>query len=336
MSDIKKITFGDTPSYLCSDRKLKKKVLEYIFSEINLEQYRYTMVQDMNKLIYLKNHEHYCIPHYKGNNYFLVFKEIDDKRYCIAIDRKKLRYKLEEINLNDVFMVMLRPRCSSLLFEGTILDGKLTRNKNNLFVINDCFCLAGKSYLNLQMEKKYKILDSLLEEKLKNSYDERAFKNFDIKFNKLYTYETLSRLINVDIKKSSYPINGITFIPKLSGINIIYIENKDNTVSVSGDNLISSLDEFIVNLKDSLMKREYSYEKSNKTQTFYIERNTMPDVYKLYDIKTEEYIDVACIPNMKTSIKMKELFTKINMNRIKIRCIKIKEFNKWMPQPVVE
>ena len=79
---IKKIPFGTDEGLLITDFSIKKKVLDYLYNSLNLSKHRFIMLNTIKKLEFLKESEHYVSPSFKGFNYFLIFMNIDNKKYC--------------------------------------------------------------------------------------------------------------------------------------------------------------------------------------------------------------------------------------------------------------
>ena len=161
----KKISFGSSDSYIILDLITKQKIIDYVYSKLNLSNHRFNMLNKI-KLDFLSDNEHYVSPNFKGFNYFLIFMNLEingeKKKYCIAIDRRKLSYHIEHIELKSVFMVKVHMKVSDSIFNGTIFDGKLIESSNKfIFLIQDCFYLMGKKILDMEMSQKMGHLDNI-------------------------------------------------------------------------------------------------------------------------------------------------------------------------------
>lgn len=86
---IKKITIGSSDGYLV-DWDVKSKIIDYLYSKLDLSKYRYIMLNNIQKLKFLHDNEHYVSPNFKGYNYLLIMLTINNNQYCVAIDRKKV------------------------------------------------------------------------------------------------------------------------------------------------------------------------------------------------------------------------------------------------------
>lgn len=327
---IKKIPFGTDEGLLITDFSIKKKVLAYLYNSLNLSKHRFIMLNTVNKLEFLKETEHYVSPSFKGFNYFLIFMIIEDKKYCIAIDRRKLSYHQEQVDLKTVFMVKVNVKTTDNIFTGTIFDGKLIESSGKfIFLIQDCFYLMGKKILDIEMKDKMVHLDNIL--KL-HFMENNVCTNFSFKINKLWTYNELEDLIKNIIPNCSISCNGLVFYPKLSGIFIIHIEKKLDKIEIETSQqqkIESKSYDLIYNFVDYLKSRTYSYEKGNKIRKFWLSKTNIPDVYNISEKDNGERIDIAHIPNIKISHMCDEnikdnLFVRFN-------CVYHTKFKKWIP-----
>jgi len=61
----KKIILGKSDAFLISENEVKSKVIDYLYNTLNLSKYRYVMLNNIQKLEFLKENEHYVSPNYK-------------------------------------------------------------------------------------------------------------------------------------------------------------------------------------------------------------------------------------------------------------------------------
>ena len=161
----KKIQIGNSEAVLLTDNEkdIKNKIIEYLYNTLNLSKYRYEMLNNIQKLKFLQENEHWVSPNYKGHSYFLIFMSIYNKSYCVIINRKKLSYHKNQIDLHTTFIVRLLVNTNSTMFTGSIFEGKIIQKDNdNYFLIQDCFYLMGKKILDMEMEEKMSHLDNIL------------------------------------------------------------------------------------------------------------------------------------------------------------------------------
>jgi len=328
----KKINIGDSEGILLIENDIKNKIIDYLFNTINLSKLRYGLLDSIQKLKFLQENEHYVTPNYKGINYFLMFTIIMNKQYAVLINRKKLSYHKNQIDIKNVFIVKIQVNTNINVFSGTLFDGKIIqKDKKYHFLIHDCFCIMGKKILDMEMEQKMLYLNDIINSNL----TAKSCDNFTFKLNKLYKYEDIPELIEKIIPLCGIDSNGIIFYPPQSGNSIIHIENRLEKVTIeSTQNEIikSKTFDIIYNFTDFLKSRVYSYEKDNKYKVFLITKTAIPDVYELYNKKDEPKQGIAHIPNLKIS---QYCANNINSPFTKVNCIYNSDFDKWIPLNII-
>jgi hypothetical protein len=329
---VNKIQFGSNEAIIV-DTIIKYKIIEYLYSQINVSKHRFVILNNINKLKFLQENEHSVSPNFRGYNYFLIMITIDNKKYCVAIDRKKLSYNINQIDMVNLNIIQINMRVPETFFQGTIFDGKLIQNNNNyVFLIQDCFYLMGNNLLDMEMKPKINYLDNIFKTYFNTNMN--YCNNFSFRLNKLYEYSELSELIFNVLPTLKIPNNGITFFPKLSGINVIHIEKKMEKPVIN--NTIEKIDNksyhIIYNFTDFLKNRSYSYENNEKTKQLYLTRTLIPDVYDLSEKENTTKIGIAHIPNLKISQYCNDI---IKDKPLKFNCIMCNRFKKWIPIDVV-
>jgi hypothetical protein len=310
------------------DLNIKKQIINFLYDYLeDLHKYSYNILNNISKLNFLKKNEHYVSPNYKGLNYLILFIIINNNNYCVGINRKNLSYNKNQIDIKLVNIYKLNViDIPEILYDGTILDGKIINN--SIFLIQDCYYLMGKNILNINLTNKLNQLNDILNNQLKNK-----ILNFELKINKLYKYEDLEELIST-LSTSIYPTNGLIFYPKISGINIIFIENytsnKINNTNICSNNINNEneINNIIFNYTNILKSRKYLYENNSNTKILFLSKTDIPDVYNVYN---EEYnkLCIALIPNLKISHMCNN---NIKLNEyVKFNCVYSEKFKKWIP-----
>jgi hypothetical protein len=323
----KTITFGSNTGILITDRDDKKDIINYLFNTLDLSKYRYNILNNLQRLKFLKQNKHYASPNFRGYNYLIIFKKINGKNYAVAIDRRKLKYKREQIDMNKVFIVSLKINPSQSIFRGTIFDGKLINiKKNYVFLIQDCYYLMGNNFISTELKQKMQLLDDLL-----NNQFSSPNKNFTFKINKLYDYEELHTLVNETIKKCTIPCQGLIFYPKFSGITMIYIEKKNDKIEISNeqDEVNAPSYQMFQQLEKYLKQRKYSYEAEGKKKNFWLKITDITDVYEMSESKNGDKLDIVHIPNLKTSHLCYNVLK--DGSKKEFNCIFYSKFKKWIP-----
>ena len=330
---VKKIQLGSGEGFLLldndSDKDIKQKVIDYLYNVLNLSNYRYILLNTIEKLKFLQENDYYCSPNFKGINYFLIFMTITNKHYSILIDKKKLSYHKNQLDMKNICVIKIFINTSSNIFSGTIFDGKLVNKDNKYhYLIHDCYQLMNKKIVDMDLKKKILYLNDII------NTNEFNCSNFNIKLNKLYNYEDLPELINKIIPSCSLINNGLIFYPKQSGVNILYIDKKIEKIekidieSNQVEKIESKTYDLIYNFNSFLSSRTYSYEKEGKTKVLWIKKTEIADVYNLYENKEDLKIGIAHIPNLKIS---HYCFNNVKDEMVKINCIYNNKFQKWIP-----
>jgi hypothetical protein len=329
----RKIAFGNGDGYIVN-YDVKQKIIDFVYSKLDLSKYRYIML-NIQKLNFLQDNEHYVSPNFKGYNYLIVMVNINDKQYCVAIDRKKLSYHKNQLDMKTVNIIQLQMKASESIFNGSIFDGKLMQSDNKyVFLIQDCLYLMGNKFVEMEMGQKITHLNGVLKNHFYKNTSNDYSTNFDIKLNKLYNYKELTNLISEIIPSSKLSVNGLIFYPKTSGINILHLDKKQEKVNIYNMVVIDNKSYHIIhNFVDFLKNRTYSYEQNNKTKILWLTRTDIPDVYDVSEKETSEKLGIALIPNLKISHLCDGL---IGENPVKFNCIFSPKHKKWIPLHLIK
>ena len=332
---LKTISFGSNNADLILDISVKSKIINFIFNNLSLSDYRYILLTNTKKLIYLQKNPHYVSPNFRGFNYLIIFMTLDGEKICVAINRKKLKYHKNNINVKQVEIIKLKVDCTDTIYKGTIFDGKLlSRGKDNIYLIQDCYLLMNNKMIKIELEQKLGTLDSILYKQFSN----KSCSNFMFKLNKLYNYDSLEKLVTKiipKISKASFQIQGLIFYPKYSGINIIFVENKKTNLpnyqiansQSQSDSIKKESINIIKNLNSFLKNRVYTFENYTNKKNKIIVKTDIPDVYEVWDNKIRE--GIAHVPNMKISHQCQDIF--LNKDKAYMNCVYFNPFNKWIP-----
>lgn len=338
--DKKTIKFGMNDAIVINDLGLKNKIIDFLFNSINLSSYRYNMLNNLQRLQFLKENEHYVTPNFMGYNYLLLFLSIDGSKYCIAVDKKRLSYHKDQIQVKQVNMYKILIEASSSIFRGTIFDCKLINNSKNdgqkttyyyYMLIKDCYFLMGNKIIDLEMLQKMSHIDNVVKTQFTKG---SKCKNFTFKINKLYKYDCLKELIKDVIPNCNIKCQGLVFYPKYSGINVVFLDKKQEKVDITTTNNVDNEVEaksydLIVNLTKYLKCRSYSYESSGKIKKLWLKGTEIPDVYSISENIDDDKLGIAHIPNLKISHMCKQ---NISFNESKkFTCRYDKGFKKWIP-----
>ena len=326
---MNKISFGNYESFLL-DLKNKHLIIDYLYNNINLLDFIYNILNIISKLKFLKENIFNVSGNNKGINYLLLMLTINNEKICVVINRKQLSYHKNKLDMNNLKILKINIDINNF-YNDTILDCKLI-NKNTL-LIQDCFYLSGNNITNLDLESKL--------DQLKNIINNLSSKNCNFELIKIYNYSDLDKLVS-EVKNNTNDFNGLIFYPKKSGVNIIYINENNENITINDNNnlaLYKNNIEFKLKKEENsnnnldyinvLLNRNYPYYHGNKIENYWIGKTSIPDVYNVYINEKElDPLGIACIPNLKISKLCDQL---INEKLEKFECIYVNKFKKWMP-----
>ena len=289
--EIDNVTNNELKQFILNDIKLKCGGLSY--------NHRYAKIYNENYSKNLNNPHIICVKT-SGTPYFLYCTQIHDVNYCFLIDKKiKVGYDYPKI-----FVVPYK--FDSSLFSGTLFETELVRDKSN-----NWFLLLADIYYNSSKNCKQKVIMeriTMIHDILTTNYKSDSFCDIcPIQVKKYFDYKDKDHLFSTFIPSLNYNIRGLYFVPiRTSYSNILYLF-KEGELNVKS----------IVHKKDTLI--------------FLVKKTLKRDVYDLYLQSTNNISKkgIACIPNLSTSILMRELFTE--NDDISIECKYNKKFKKWQP-----
>ena len=324
---------GNSEVIVINDIDLKNKIIDYLFSQIQLSQYRYIILKTVKQIDELKNSKNLVSPNFKGTNFLTIFYKINGNNSCFLIDRRKMSYHKDKLDIKNLKIYKVKVMTSSSIFKGTIMDTKLIKTPDNIYklLIKDCYVLMGSKYLDMEMQQKNKHLENIFN----NHFSDNCCNNFTFCINRLFTYDKLDDLINKIIPECKIDIIGLIFFPIKSGISKIFIENnqtveKNNTIEDKNyllEEINDNTLDIITNFEKYLKSRKYSYYVNGKKKIFNIQKTNITDVYNL--LENDKRFGIACIPNLKLSSYFQEKI-KDNTSK-KCECIFNSYYNSWIP-----
>ena len=286
--EIDNVTNNDMKQYILDNLKTKSG-LQYTS--------KYAKIYNDNFSKNLNNPHLVCLKSI-GSPYFLYCTQINDVNYCFLIDKKiKDGYKFPKIFL-------VHYRFESEIFNGTLFETELLRDNCNKWhlLVGDIYIYRGEKLDNKQITERMNIINDII----LNKYIDDTFCNIcPIKIKRYFDINQIKYITEEFIDKLDYRIRGLYFVPlKTSYAKILYMFNDDE-----------------------YKKSNY---KNKTTINFKIVKTIKPDVYELYlNNETKSSIikhSYASIPNIKTSLWLKELFDQ--KEDIIVECKLNKRFNK--------
>jgi hypothetical protein len=327
-------TSQTNPNYI--NNTIKQNIIDYIYTNINLSELKYHILEYTSDLDLLKEHTHYISANFSGLNYLLVFLKIQDTNHTYLVDRKTLCYNKKQLNINLVKMITVSIKLEQNIYNGTIFDG-IIYNNNKSFIITDVYTMRGKNMLLDRLNHKINNVVSYLTDKMK---DDKT-NNLKLSVNKLYELSDIKTLLQ-DIKKiQTHNIRGIAFYPEISGTKLIYmLDNLDRNINTTKSPDTDNTNAHNQTYKPKTQIRYVCKNKNDIYATFELRQTKNIDVYKLYLLETKikndkkimigKNMGIAYIPTIECSQMCINLFTNPNKN-IFMRCKFVRDINKWMP-----
>ncbi len=260
-----------------TNSSVKKNVLTYFFDRVNYYDYRYIILKNTDDLIKYEKNIEYVIPHIKGDPYFLVVGTIGTKNFSILIEKKKLKFNIDQCVINDIRMFQIDLKCMPKTYIGSIFDGRLLDNQESkdIFLIQECYYLDGIKMNAWKLEKKIEYINEYIS------------KNIKSEFLKIRKYDHISNLLELDnkISKSKIEINGFIFYQARSGVSYLFVDNEHFKYETN------------VFPENNITNNNVSIDSEN---IFILKKDAKPDIYHIYS-KDNKLIHIASIPDSKTS-----------------------------------
>ena len=284
-----------------TDNSMKKYILDNLRLKTDIKyDSRYAKVYNEQFKKNLNNPHVFCLKS-SGTPYLLFCSQINDINYSFLIDKKvKDGYEYPK-------MFIVHYRFDPELFQGTLFEVELTRDKHNSWsiLIGDIYYMSGKSLKNKQIHDRMNDCNDILE----NKYIDDSFCNIcPLSIKRYFDIQQVEEVINDFIPKLTYRVKGFYFVPlKTSYSKILYLlrENDYKKVNAVNKSLIS----------------------------FRIIKTVKPDIYELY-LYNEQRSSIikhsyATVKNIEKSQWLKEL-TEKNDECI-VECKFNQRFKKWEP-----
>ena len=229
-----KIT-GNTQNSFQRVDNLKKSLINYLYSKVNISNYTYKILKFKNDLNELLKEKYFVSANFSGTNCFLIFFTYNEKYFSFLVDKKDLSYSVQKLNFDNIKTIPAKLKIDNSIYTGTIFDGifiqKNKKNKSDMFVITDVYMLKGQNYQSMNINIKMKTIFEFL----KNNYDDRLNNELLLSVNCLYELSDINELDDV-IPSLEYFVRGYCFYPQQSGRNIIYLFSNENSQDICKNN----------------------------------------------------------------------------------------------------
>lgn len=347
--------FGKQSNFIQSSSKLYNNVNKNINNigtfKIQSKYYSFLNKKNLNSL---KNYKFFVLLKSFGKNYILFLTKVDEKNYCIFINKKNNVMNIVNIDFDDD------------LFNGSLLDGEIVKNEDNkyIFLINDIPYYKGRSQITKNFEERNILISEILEKEYRP--DNELFITKKVYFN----INEINDLVDNFSKVLSYRCSGLLFKNNTNfGDNYLFSfpecrsDSKilKNGITIDNQKVIVSEEHKIISPKNSkndltllnddselfgdIENVNDNIEINKDTCDFMINPTNLPDIYELYCYSSNNNIEkysYASVPDIKTSNYLKSIInfdnisenvlTKIKKNNATfVECIYHKNFKKWVP-----
>jgi hypothetical protein len=335
MVHIGEISFCDKVAFNIKSDDTKKNLLDHLESKYNLKIIsKHFDKFDQRMMPNINNNPHMVCVRSNGNPYFLYLTKINFVNYCIFIDKK--------IQQGYFFprMIITNYHFDDELFNDTILDGEMIKKNGEkwVFMANDLIVYNGSYLRESNLIKRLNILYKMLE----TQYISDIMDVSRIQVKKYFKYDELHKLINEYIPTLQYSCRGIYFKPLFLRFKDILVNFDDSVVKkverekfkhvgnflLLDENKTGIIKDDIPKIIEKIKEVQLSNSSNNK---FQVRKTSSPDVYDMFDSKGN-LVDTACIPGMKVSKFMREIFAKKNVvDKLEVEFEFSQKFNKWIP-----
>jgi hypothetical protein len=220
----------------------------------------------------------------EGIKYYAWFTFFKSENVCFLLE---LNNKNVIINVKQINVSFEESLSSGTIFYGTYFK----HNNINCFCIEDVYYYKGKNTIYVSYLKKLE----LLRDTLKNEVSQTILNNNFTIFGLPLIHSDLNQLLK-EIQLLPYKVSKIKnrffakqYLRKIMTMNYFKPGNKNQE------------------------NRNNDKKKELKSAIFNIKADIEPDIYNLFSEK-DEYVDIAFIPDYKTSVMMNKLFRNIKEN----------------------
>lgn len=353
------ISFCDKTGYNIKSNEVKDTILKTLETVYDIKIIRrHSNLFRKGDEVRVNNHPYSMCLRTNGNPYFLLLTKLNFQNTCIFIDKKvqhgyyQPRMIITSFHLDD-----------SLFEKETVLDGEMVKDDNGVwvFLIHDMIVHMGKHLGNVPILQRNQMLHVILNDQLYSDYDDVC--QFQVK--RFFKVSEMKEMIDEFMPLLPYTCRGIYFKPYFlkfkdiyfnfdnSNIKSVVREKYTNTFNMIGDvekklNIANGsrskpkplpVSMSIMSSKQTLpenIKEKEGTIKDGEERHFYIEKTSTQDVYHLYDMKTNAFVDNACVPSMKVSKFLQVSFGNSAMVvKLPIVAQFSTRFDRWIPKALL-
>ncbi len=288
---VDNVTNNELKEFILNDMKLKCGGIQYNSRYAKIYNEQYSRNLNNPHIICLKS---------SGTPYLLYCTQINGVNYTFLIDKKiKVGYDYPKIFVTPY-------QFNSSLFTGTLFETELLRTKGNqwFLLIGDMYYCKSQNFKNKIIMDRMSCIHNIFD----TQYNSDSFCDVcPIKIKRYFDYSEKDYVMNEFIPHLDYGTRGFYFVPlKCSYSKILYL------------------------FKDGEMKKPKQEKKT--TLNFMIQKTLKRDVYELYLQGDNNIVKqgIACVPNLKCSQMLRDLFNEFT-DEIIVECKYNLKFKKWEP-----
>ena len=83
-----KILFGNNVGYKINNYLFKKKIINYLQSNVDNYKFNYNTITSEDDLLTIKNNSYIVIPNIVGDDYIFISVKLQDMFYVVLIEKK--------------------------------------------------------------------------------------------------------------------------------------------------------------------------------------------------------------------------------------------------------
>ena len=339
MVHIGEISFCDKVSFNIKSDETKKYLLDHLDSKYGLKIINKHFDKFEERIMHnLNSNPHLLYVRSNGNPYFLYLTKLNFVNFCIFIDKK--------IQQGYFFprMIITHFHFDDELFEDTIFNGEMIKMNDErwTFILDDLIVHNGIYLKDQNVVKRLNTLYTLL----KTNYVEDSMDVCRFQVKKFFKYDEINYMITEHIPNLKYTCRGIYFRPLFLRFRDVLVNFDDSLIKKVERNKYKHIKNFLLLDDQKTIENQEDASKMSKSSSiastistdnltgqnkYFVRKTNNPDVYEMFDNKGT-YIDIACIPSMKISKYMRELFSKKNIvDKIELEFEFSTKFNKWIP-----
>lgn len=356
---ITEISFCDKVGYNIRSDETKKHILDTIEEKykIKIVTKHFEKFTEERSIHIVNNNPHLACVRSNGNPYFLFITRHNNNEIAVFIDKKVQHgYFLPRMIISHIMIGKDRS-----IHDDTLFDGEMVKTTDGkwIFLINDLMVYKGQYLCSWSLPKRI----NQVYEMLADEYIPNEMSAFQIGVKRFFTFDQLKTDLHSHVENLYYTCRGVYFKPlhlkfkdilwnfddslikkvkreKIGGSSFLLSTNQevrvDESTIPSGSlspvtplSLASpmSTESSIPIIPHNIVCNACTHQR----QSFATRKTATPDVYEMLD-KHNKVQGIACIPSMKISKAMRDLFADKNLvDRIDIPFEYNPKFQKWIP-----